>query len=96
MPSHGTNSQRGYGYQHKKLRKQIAPQVDAGNADCWRCRGRIHPGQEWDLGHDDDDRTKYRGPEHARAADCEAGGNRATAGRRDIAIGPPIDTAKPW
>jgi hypothetical protein len=26
----------------------------------------ILPGQDWDLGHDDYDRSRYTGPEHRR------------------------------
>ncbi|MEC4836868.1 hypothetical protein R2362_20240 [Mycobacteroides chelonae] len=96
MPSEGTTTQRGYDYQHKKLRAQLKPEVEAGRATCWRCGQPIRKGQAWDLGHDDDDRTKYRGPEHAHTADCSAGGNRATAGRQTQFAGPPVDTSHPW
>ncbi len=81
MPSAGSSSARGYGWQHQKLRAQYLPMVQAGKAICWRCGERISPAMQWDLGHDDNDRTKYRGPEHALAKDCKAGGNRATSGR---------------
>ena len=82
MPTHGTTNQRGYGADHQRLRKRLEPTVAAGQANCWRCGQPIFPGQPWDLGHDDHDRTKYRGPEHAMAHDCPAGGNRATKGRQ--------------
>ena len=84
MPVNGTTNQRGYGRKHQLLRAKVKPDVDAGSVNCWRCGRLIHPGQLWDLGHDDNDRTIYRGPEHARAADCPAGGNRATSGRRKV------------
>ena len=71
-------TRRGYGRDHRATRKLIEPTVSSGQATCWRCGQRILPDQPWDLGHDDADRTKYRGPEHARARDCPAGGNRAT------------------
>lgn len=89
MPSKGTTSQRGYDHKHKKLRKQVEPQVLAGKAFCWRCGEKIQPTDAWDLGHDDEDRTKYRGPEHQ-------GCNRATANRRTQMTGPPVDTSRQW
>jgi hypothetical protein len=49
--------------------------VAAGRVKCWRCGERIDPGSDWHLGHDDENRSRYRGPEHARC-------NTATAGRR--------------
>jgi hypothetical protein len=55
--------------------------VKAGQADCARCRLPIMPEQDWDLGHDDHDRSRYSGPEHRYSRDCSEGGNRATAGR---------------
>ena len=76
MPVNGTTNQRGYGSKHQQLRAKLRPQVDAGLTNCWRCGRPIQPGQRWDLGHDDHDRTMYRGPEHARRVDCPAGGNR--------------------
>jgi hypothetical protein len=66
---------RGYGLRHTTIRKQVGRLVAAGGAVCWRCESAIEPGEPWDLGHDDVDRSVYRGPEH-RAC------NRATAGRR--------------
>jgi hypothetical protein len=56
--------ERGYGAAHERLRRHWAPIVAAGNVDCWRCGQRINPDDDWDLGHDDHDRTQYRGPEH--------------------------------
>lgn len=69
-----STADRGYGSAHQALRLQWKPRVEAGEVDCARCHQRIHPGTPWDLGHDDHDRTQYRGPEHV---DC----NRATANR---------------
>lgn len=74
--SAGRNTtERGYGRAHQLERAKWVPLVEAGNVDCWRCGERINPGQPWDLGHDDEDRNAYRGPE---CRPC----NRATAGRR--------------
>lgn len=72
--SRGTTAARGYGGQHQSEREQWRPHVERGEVDCWRCRERIHEAEPWDLGHDDGDRSRYRGPEHVRC-------NRATTGR---------------
>jgi len=71
----GTTTQRGYGSDHQATRAQWAPQVRTGLVECWRCHELILPTEEWDLGHDDADRSITRGPEHARRC------NRAAAGR---------------
>lgn len=82
-------SQRGYGGEHRRLRAQWAPKVAAGTVRCARgaaCKqaelideqlvgGLIDPASTWDLGHDDRDRGRYLGPEHA---EC----NRATMSHR--------------
>lgn len=81
MPKSGSTTARGYGSQHQKERARAKQLVDAGQAYCWRCGGWIDPAMPWDLGHDDHDRSVYRGPEH-RGRECPAGGNRATARRR--------------
>ena len=64
-----------YDWRHRKLRAALAPSVAAGGVTCWRCGKPIKPGERWDLGHDDDDPTRYRGPECLRC-------NRGTSGRR--------------
>ncbi len=75
MPSKGKTSDRGYGTKHQRLREAWRRQVEAGTVSCARCGRLIVPGELWDLGHVDGDRSSYQGPEH-RAC------NRATAGRR--------------
>jgi hypothetical protein len=62
--SRGTSTERGYGADHRALRAAWQPLVEAGDVICWRCGGLIRPGDDWDLGHDDHDRSVYRGPEH--------------------------------
>lgn len=87
MPAHGTSSQRGYGTEHQRLRRTWVDRVARGDVDCWRCHQPILPGTDWQLGHDDDDRTKYRGPEHAKC-NLSAGaihGNR----RRSLTVTDP-------
>jgi hypothetical protein len=81
-----TTTERGYGNEHQKLRARTQKLVDAGKAHCWRCTKLIPPGSKWDLGHDDDDRTKYMGPEHVAC-------NRATTGFRTSII---VDTSREW
>lgn len=69
----GSSTARGYGREHRVERERWAPLIATGNVKCWRC-GEYITGA-WDLGHDDLDRSKYRGPEHSKC-------NRGTAARR--------------
>ncbi|UYL87831.1 polynucleotide kinase [Gordonia phage OneDirection] len=71
-----TTTQRGYGSKHQNTRKRHEATVRAGNATCWRCGQPIKTDEPWDLGHDDTDRTKYRGPEHVK---CNRGAPRRQA-----------------
>ena len=59
----GTREQRGYDYQHRKLRERWAQRVAAGDINCARCGERISPLEDWHLDHTDD-RTGYLGPSH--------------------------------
>lgn len=69
---------KGYDARHKALRNRLKPIVAEGKTPCARCGQLIKAGESWDLGHDDDDRSLYSGPEHAAC-------NRATAGRKAMA-----------
>lgn len=70
----GSSSARGYGDAHQALRAGYQRRMDQGEKfSCWRCGDPIDP-QRWHLGHDDHDRTVYRGPE---CTPC----NLATRGR---------------
>ena len=60
-----TTAQRGYGSRHQNMRANIKrAMADGRTYNCWRCGQPINPDEPWDLGHDDNDRTSYRGPEH--------------------------------
>lgn len=74
----GTRQQRGYGAEHDRLGRDYQRRMDAGETfACWRCGKSLgtRRGIDWDLGHDDVDRTRYRGPECVKC-------NRGTATRR--------------
>jgi hypothetical protein len=59
----GSRQERGYDAQHDRLRRAWQREMDRGlGITCWRCGDLIDP-TNWTLGHCDDDRTKYHGPE---------------------------------
>ena len=62
----GTSSERGYDAAHQAERRLWVGLVATGNVKCWRCHEHISSDEPWDLGHDDEDRGKWRGPEHQR------------------------------
>lgn len=67
-----------YGAAHRRLRGMWKHRIKQGGVTCWRCGEQLPadiPDNAWDLGHDDKDRSKYRGPEHS------AGCNRSAAGK---------------
>jgi hypothetical protein len=73
----GTRQERGYDAAHDALGRDYQRRMDAGERfSCWRCDKPLGTRRniDWQLGHDDHDRTKYRGPE------CPAC-NLATSGR---------------
>ena len=75
----GTSTARGYDSTHRALRADYAARMATGETfTCWRCGDPITG--PFDLGHDDNDRTRYRGPEHPSC-------NRATSSRRPVVGG---------
>lgn len=93
MPRSAGTVARGYGAAHKRRRRADAELVEAGHGVCWRCGLPIVPRKirradgrlvsNWHLGHDDFDRSLYRGPEHERCNTVAAGRSRARRrGRR--------------
>lgn len=70
----GTRQERGYDAAHEHLRFDYQRRINQGERfTCWRCGQPIDP-RNWTLGHCDDDRTTYHGPE---CPPCDY----ATAGR---------------
>ena len=49
--------------EHKVMVHAVKAAVAAGTAHCWRCGRHIPPGSKAHAGHDDHDRTIYRGAE---------------------------------
>lgn len=59
----GSSAARGYGTDHRALRGDWQKRIDGGElVACWRCGGVIDG--PWQLGHCDNDRSRYHGPEH--------------------------------
>lgn len=70
----GSRQARGYDRNYDRERRHWAGRIRQGDISCWRCRQPIRPDEPWDLGHDDNDRTIIRGPEHQHC-------NRSAAGK---------------
>lgn len=75
----GTKKERGYGADFWAARRYWVDEVNRGGVACWRCKKPLQPGQSFDLGHDDDDRSIIRGPECPRC-------NRSAGGRKGRAM----------
>jgi hypothetical protein len=80
---HGTTAQRGYGNLHRRTRlAYLAHLRDNPGLPCWRCGQPMYyeDRANLDLGHDDNNRSVYRGLEHAGRCNRSAAatkGNRA-------------------
>jgi len=59
-----TTTQRGYNARHTRSKDAWGRLVDRGGVICRRCGEGIAPGEPWDLGHDDNDRSLPTHPEH--------------------------------
>ena len=71
----GRRQQRGYDAKHGQLKREYQGDMDSGVVfTCWRCLEPVDP-KQWCLGHCDDDRSRYHGPEHPAC-------NYATASHR--------------
>lgn len=96
MTARPTTTQRGYGIEHQRLRRAIATQIERdGAVSCWRCGRPIVAGQRWHLGHDDADRSRYRGAECVACNCATATPGRATAARRRGGRGGQAGTRQP-
>jgi hypothetical protein len=74
----GSTTDRGYGYEWRKITARWAAQIAAGTGyctapTCVMSSRWIRPGSAWDGGHDEQRRP--RGPEHRKC-------NRAAAARK--------------
>jgi hypothetical protein len=96
MPHRLNAHQRGYDAKHKRIRAHYAPLVQAGRITCWRCGHKIQPTDTWDLGHDDNNRAIYRGPEHANQCNRAAAGRKSQAMRAQAHTPPKPDTTRQW
>jgi hypothetical protein len=85
--------ERGYGERHRRLRTEWAREVKKGTVRCARCGKFIAPDADWDLGHDDHNRSKYKGPEHA-TCNRRAAGQAARAAQ--LAAARPRRTSRRW
>ena len=74
----GNTTARGYGRRHQAERARRLAAFQPGQP-CARCGRPIWTKADAQFGHDDRDRSRYRGLEHVRC-------NEATAGRRHDAL----------
>lgn len=72
MPAKRPDRERGYGYEHRRIRKALLPYA-VGSA-CTRCGKLIERGQAVDLDHSDD-RSHYLGFAHS-VCNRRAGANK--------------------
>ena len=73
----GTSTERGYGISHQRERAKWEARLRRGPLPCARCGRLIFADDVWDLGHDDEDRSMYNGPE-CSSCNRSAGGKLAS------------------
>jgi len=78
----GTTSQRGYGPAHQRARAEAVAAFEPGQP-CARCGQPVWDADDADLGHTDD-RTGYRGLEHAGPCNRRAGAQSKRAVSRPV------------
>jgi len=59
----------------RPLKRRSSPTHSRARVACARCGERILPGEPWDFGHSDVDRSRYTGPEH-RHCNCSTSSRR--------------------
>ncbi len=78
----GRTTARGYDAQHRRIRRDWEARIAReGHVPCWRCGHPITTDTPWHLGHDDNDRSITRGPEHDRTCNLAAAGRKSHANR---------------
>jgi len=75
-----------YGEAHRRVRRRVARDVQAGVAVCVRCGGPLAAGSDWHLDHRDDG-DGYLGPAHAGCNVRAANERRARLAKAAIAAG---------
>lgn len=74
----GSRQDRGYDAAHVRESARWKAKVAAGeHVTCWRCGEPITDPSDVHLGHDDHDRSITRGPEHGRACNLRAAGQKS-------------------
>ena len=59
-----SRQRRGYTSTHDALRRRWAAAVRRGGVHCGYCGAQISPGDPWDLGHPNDDKSQAPAPWH--------------------------------
>lgn len=73
MPTTGSTTARGYGYEHRRIRQALLAALVPGTP-CPHCQRPMQPGMDLDLDHTDD-RSGYRGLAH-RSCNRRAGAHK--------------------